>query len=376
MSQKKKIIVKTLQSKKLNKPDTITRAGITANLKFTRGKQLIEQNPFYLIPDPSNPRPGEIIDEIWLKNHLDIGELNSLCRISDETGEYNIPEFCQLGIEANDILEESYNFLRELAFSIRADGLIEPIEIFLADRENDPDYFEGTNLDYGYVILEGHQRRLAAMMAGVQTVTCIEITDESMLVKLKVKHRKLRRQLSENNLRKDLSVSQNFQIFQQLYSDPSVRLLTNKELALIIGLGEGIVSALKTICTRPENYPPIFFKKLHDNKLTFKIIRTIASKNYNEIERLLTESNNAQNEKNKKEVIARGRMGGAIKKHATFKVSDQNESNSLQRFLLSRFPEIEYNDGENYSYKTLESILSKIKEMAIKEEACPGALMD
>jgi ParB-like chromosome segregation protein Spo0J len=81
--------------------------------------------------------------------------------------------------------------------------LIEPIEIFLADRQNDPDYFTNSDLDYGYVILEGHQRRLAAMIAGVPTVTCIEITDESMLVKLKVKHRKLRRQLSENNLRKD-----------------------------------------------------------------------------------------------------------------------------------------------------------------------------
>lgn len=373
MSQKKKIIMNTLKSNKLTKPDTVTRAGITANLKFTRGKQLVEQNPFYLIPDPCNPRPGEIIDEIWLKKHLYIGESNSLCKISDETGEYNIPEFFQLGIEANDIIEESYNFLRELAFSIRVDGLIEPIEIFLADRENDADYFEGTNLDYGYVILEGHQRRLAAMMAGVQTVTCIEITDESMLVKLKVKHRKLRRQLSENNLRKDLTVSQNFQIFQQLYSDPSVKSLTNKELSLIIGLGEGIVSALKTICTSPESYPPVFFKKLNENKLTFKIIRTLASKNYNEIEQFFTESKNTQNENSKKEVIARGRKGGAIKKYATFKVSDQNESNSLQRFLLSRFPEIEYNESANYSYKTLEFILSKIKEMAMVEESCSGA---
>ena len=216
MSLKKKIITNSLTANKINKPDTVTRAGITANLKYTRGKQLIEQDPFTLIPDPYNPRPGEIIDGNWLIKNLFVGTKESLCKISDETGEYFIPEFFQLNIEQNDDLEESYTFLRQLALSIRAEGLIEPIEIFLADRQNDPDYFENLNIDYGYVILEGHQRRLAAMMSGVQTVTCIEITDESMLIKLKVKHRKLRRQLSENNLRKGLTVSQNFQIFQEL----------------------------------------------------------------------------------------------------------------------------------------------------------------
>lgn len=373
MSLKKKIITKSLTANKLSKPNTVTRAGITANLKFTRGKQLIEQDPFALIPDPYNPRPGEVIDEFWLRENLFIGSDKSLCKLSDETGEWQIPEFSQLGIEDNEIIEESYNFLRGLAFSIRTDGLIEPIEIFLADSQNDPDYFAHTNLDYGYVVLEGHQRRLAAIMSGVSTVTCIEITDESMLVKLKVKHRKLRRQLSENNLRKGLTVSQNFQIFQQLLSDEKVQLLKNKELSLIIGLGEGIVSALRTICSKPENYPPILFAKIYDNKLTFKMIRTLAPKTYEEVELALTESNSSQKLKDKKMVKSRGRQGGAVKKYATFKISDKKESDSLQKFLLSRFPEIEHIEKHDSSYKTLESILNKIKEMALKEVLCSGA---
>lgn len=371
MTLKKKIITNSLTANKIQKPDTITRAGITANLKFTRGKQLVEHDPFTLIPDPNNPRPGEIVDEFWLKKHLSIGSDRSLCHISTKTGDYIIPEFSQLEIDSSEYLEDSYSFLRELAFSIRADGLIEPIEIFLADRNNDPNYFFESSLEYGYVILEGHQRRLAAMMAGVPTVTCIEITDESMLAKLKVQHRKLRRQLSENNLRKGLTVSQNFQIFQQLLLDPCVVDLKIKELSLILGLGEGIISSLRTICLKPESYPPILFSKIYDNKLTFKMIRVLAPKSYNEIESLLEESNVAKKPAIQKNIKARGRQGGAIKKYATFKVSDQKESESLFEFLLSRFPELTNIEKQNSSHKTLETLLNKIKDMALSEIHAP-----
>lgn len=368
MSLKKKIITKSLTANNLNKPDTVTRAGITANLKFTRGKQLVEQDPFSLIPDPENPRPGEVIDDNWLKQNLFLGTDKSLCKISDKTGEYIIPDFLQLDIEANEEIEESYNFLRELAFSIRNDGLIEPIEIFLADRQNDPAYFENSNLDYGYVILEGHQRRLAAMMSGVTAVTCIEITDESMLAKLKVKHRKLRRQLSENNLRKGLTVSQNVQIFQQLLSDPGVQSLTNRELSLIVGLNESIISTLRSICTKPDAYPPILFSMIKDNQLTFKRIRELAPKSYIEVEQALTGSSDEKKTKQKEIVKVRGRQGGAKKKYATFKISDEKESDSLWRFLLSRFPEIENIESEASPYKTLENILNKIKKIALEEK--------
>lgn len=373
MSLKKKIITKSLTANKINKPDTVTRAGITANLKFTRGKQLVEQNPFSLIPDPYNPRPGEVIDENWLKQHLFLGTDKSLCKLSDKTGEFIIPEFSQLCIKADESVEESYSFLRELAFSIRADGLIEPIEIFLADRQNDPAYFESLNLDYGYVILEGHQRRLAAMMSGVSTVTCIEITDESMLAKLKVKHRKLRRQLSENNLRKALTVSQNVQIFQQLLSDPNVQSLTNKDLSLIIGLSEGIISALRTIFTKPDAYPSLFFSKILENKLTFKKIRELAPKSYMEVEQALSETDPIKTTSKKPIIKARGRQGGAKKKYATFKISDERESNFLQQFLLSRFPELGLIEHQDSPYKTLENILNEIKKMALKEMSCSGA---
>ncbi|MBN9231810.1 MAG: ParB/RepB/Spo0J family partition protein [Legionella sp.] len=376
MALKNKITSKTLGNSKINKPDTAMRAGITANLKFTRGKQLVEHDPFLLIPDPYNPRPGEVIDEHWLKKYLHIGTNVSLCRFSETNNEYVIPEFSQLSVEQNESLEESYNFLRELAFSIRADGLIEPIEIFLADRQNDPSYFVNNNLDYGYVILEGHQRRLAAMMSGVPTVTCIEITDETMLVKLKVKHRKLRRQLSENNLRKDLSVAQNFLVFQQLLDDTESQTLTNKQLSQIMGLSEGIVSALKSICTKSQNYPPIFLEKILANKLTFKKIRALVSKNFAEIENTLLEHKTQLATITKPIIKARGRNGGAKKKYATFKVNDEKESEIIHRYLLSKFPEIDNIEEQESTYKTLEMVLNKIREMALKQMSCSGANID
>lgn len=363
MSLRKKIIANPLASK-ANKPDTVTRAGITANLKYTRGKQLVEHDPFTLIPDPQNPRPGELVDESWLKEHLRLGTNQSLCKLDSSTNEFIIPEFSELSVPGNDNIEDSYNALRDLAYSIRTEGLIHPIEIFLADKQNDPDYFLNTNLEYGYVVLEGHQRRLAAMMSGVETVTCVEITDESMLAKLKVKHRKLRRQLSENNLRKGLTVAQNYLIAKDFFSEPNSKALTNRELSNIFGLNESISSVLRSICTRQESYPPIFYTKLLANQLTFKELRSLVPKTYQEVEEKLSEKSEGSYVLKDKAVKARGRSGGAVKKYATFKVSNERESLSLQKVLLSRFPEI--NGEDECSFKSLEIILNRIKEIALE----------
>ncbi|QDQ41192.1 chromosome partitioning protein ParB (plasmid) [Legionella geestiana] len=367
MLTKKKIITNSLVNK-VSKPDTVTRAGITANTKYTRGKQLVEHDPFELIPDPQNPRPGELIDESWLREHLYLGSDTSLCMYDEKNGQYVIPDFDHLNVSKNDELEESYNFLKELAYSIRNEGLIEPIEIFLADKNNDPDYFNNSSLEYGYVILEGHQRRLAAMMAGVKTVTCIEITDESMLAKLKVKHRKLRRQLSENNLRKGLTVAQNFKIVQELFSDKTSESLTNKELSSIIGLNESIASALRSICSEPRKYPQILFDKIAKNQLTFKAIRLLVSKSYSEIEKILNDNSKVE-ETVQKKTKARGKNGGAIKKSATFKINKENEAVLLQKLLIQRFPELESNQSGEQTFKSLEGILNFIKDLAIKELA-------
>ena len=132
-------------------------------------------------------------------------------------------------------------------------------------------------------------------------------------------------------------------------------------------MNEGIVSALKSICINPSNYPPIFLSKIKDNKLTFKMIRILVAKTYIQIEQALTDENIPSKSISKNLIKPRGKQGGASKKSATFKVKDPKESDSLQRLLLSRFPEIKYISNDNNEFKSLEGLLHKIKEIAIKE---------
>lgn len=353
------------------KPSTITRAAITAEIKPSRGKQLVEHNPFSLIPDPANPRPGEVIDDAWLLRVLKLGTDASLCYYNDASGDYYIPEFSELDLAGNEDLEASYDFLRNLAFSIRNDGLIEPIEIFLADRNNDPEYFERSELDYGYVVLEGHQRRLAGMIAGVKTVTCIEITDETMLAKLKVKHRKLRRQLSENNLRKGLSVAQNFLIVRELLKSEGAVDISVKELSSIIGLNLEIASALRRLCLNENMYPKEMFELIESNRVSFKWIRLWVGKPTEqlkiEIQRLLSDGNTspAITPSKPAKPVARGRNGGAVKRTAIFKVKNENDTLQFQNFLLARFPELTFESNGTSPFSDLENILGQLMELAL-----------
>lgn len=360
----------SLSSMASKKPSTVTRAAITAEIKPTRGKQLVEHDPLTLIPDPNNPRPGEQIDDLWLIENLMIGSDDSLCKFIQETGEYIIPSFDELNRELSNDLREHYDFLRSLALSIRNDGLIEPIEIFLADKNNDPEYFVHSNLEYGYVVLEGHQRRLSGIMAGVKSVTCIEITDETMLARLKVKHRKLRRQLSENNLRKGLSVGQNFKIVRELLSSEDGLNIEVKELSSIVGLNEDIASSLKRLCLKHDFYPKQMISLIENDEVSFKWIRAWVGKSYAQIEaelkRLLSDGS-VDSIDVKPKAKPRGRSGGAVKRSATFKVNQENDSLAISQYLINRIPELEFDLLNNSPFVSLEKIFHQLMNLA-KEE--------
>ena len=352
----------------LDKPSTVARAEITAGIKLTRGKQLVEHNPNLLIPDPNNPRPGEIIDDEWLKKYLLIGTEDCLCKFEESTKEYYIPKFDELNTEIPRSIQEDYGFLRELAYSIRNDGLIEPIEIFLADKKNDPEYFAQSELDYGYVVLEGHQRRLAAILAGVSAVTCIEIIDETMLSRLKVKNRKLRRQLSENNLRKGLSVGQNFKIVCSFLNEKTDNInITAKELSSIIGLNEDISGALKKLAISKESFPKSMINLIEYSLVSYKWIRTWISKPFFEIQeeadRLLLNKPPVAREE-KKVIKPRGRNAGAVKRSAIFKVDKEQDSMILQNYLFQKIPELSETLNTGSSFNNLENILNRLMELA------------
>ena len=292
---------------------------------------------------------------------MHIGTEKSLCKLNGK--EWVIPEFHELHDDTGIVSESDYDELRRLALSIRNEGLIQPIEIFLADKKNEPEYFKDNEKYYAYVVTEGHRRRLAAMMAGLDSIMCVEITDDTMLAKLKVKHRKLRRQLSENNLRKDLSVSQNFKIIKQLLGSlPHGEDITTPELSSITGLNVKICEVLKKIIiSEPGRYPSILFDQLNSNMLNFKKLRLLVPKTHDQIIKELT--NDYQPVEKKKSPSTR--KTGRKKTTATFKVSSEEASLSLVNYLVKAFPDLSLLESDS-PYEILENIFFQLLKNASK----------
>jgi ParB-like chromosome segregation protein Spo0J len=348
---------------------TVKKASITANIQYTRGKELVEEDPFKLIPDPENPRPGEIIDDEWLKKNLKVGENESLCHSVSK--DWFIPKFSDLKGDLGGAKEEDYEFLSNLAQSIRREGLIEPIEIYLTDNNQDPSYFQGKEVDHGYVILEGHQRRLAAMMAGLDRITCIKITDDALIAKIRLKNRKLRRQLSENNLRKNITAGQHYQIVRKLFDEQKgSEDIPAEELKNILGLNIKSAETLKRIVTAPAGrYPKELFDKLINGSISMRLLRDLSSKSSDEIVSALNSSTSSPPpiKETKVEKVKRGTSGGRVKKSATFKIQSSQDSLMLSKYLQKVIPELQVDQAEPSAFKQVEYMLKQLLERAKKE---------
>lgn len=348
-----------------NKMDIAGKAGLTTALKYTEGKELVELSPWSLIPDPNNPRPGEIIDDAWLLRVLRLNTKGCLCVA--EGRNLICPDFEKLSGDLGGVKEEDYESLIMLAKSIRSEGIIQPIEVFLADKKYEPEYFIDREEDHGYVVLEGHQRRLAAMIAGVQTVTCIQISDEAFIKQLQVKHRKLKRQLSENNIRKSLTSAQHYHIFQELLGDDASDEITAVDLSNISGLGVKACEALKKLIKAEEGrYPSILYNKISEGNISLSVLKEIIYMSFNEIVSYFEpiKKSKAKN----KEVKPRGVKGGRTKKSATFQIKSESDSLILGNYIQRHIPGLEKVEDHSSPYKTLEILLQKLLEKA-KEDA-------
>ena len=209
---------------------------------------------------------------------------------------------------------------------------------------------------------------MAAILAGVSAVTCIEIIDETMLSRLKVKNRKLRRQLSENNLRKGLSVGQNFKIVCSFLNEKTDNInITAKELSSIIGLNEDISGALKKLAISKESFPKSMINLIENSLVSYKWIRIWISKPFFEIQeeadRLLLNKPPVAREE-KKVIKPRGRNGGAVKRSAIFKVDKEQDSMILQNYLFQKIPELSETSNTGSSFNNLENILNRLMELA------------
>lgn len=364
MATKKRISFKTDESQ--TTLSTAKKASITASLVYSRGKELVEHNPWDLIPDPNNPRPGEIIDDQWLKRVLKLGEEGSLCYKGDDG--WVIPSFEELSGDLGGVKQGDYDYLVQLALSLRTDGIIHPIEIFLADKRHEPEYFTSNNLDHGYVILEGHQRRLAAIIAGLDQITCVKLTDDTLLAKLKIKHRKLRRQLSENNIRKQLTAGQQYTIVKMLIESSNDSEISTNELVEITGLNIKYIRALKrVICSKVGEFPSVLYEKLLSGEISLRILKQLVSKSFTEIVEFFDGSNKS-NEKDlqDKKKDKRGAQGGRLKRSVTFKINNESETKALTRYLTDHFDYLHLEEHDS-SYKQLEHLLKQILDKAKKE---------
>lgn len=351
----------------VKKPSTAMRAGITADIRYTSGKELVEHDPWSLIPDPNNPRPNEVINDRWLTEVLLLKTDESLCSMRGK--EWVIPTYKELKKDLRGAKEDDYEFLRQLAYSIRNEGIIEPIEIFLADKNHEPEYFTNSDMEYGYAVLEGHQRRLAAMMAGVGTITCIKITDDTLLVKLGGKNKRLKRQLAENNLRKNLSVFQQYQITKKLYANLSEgEELSAENLSSLIGLNIKTSQSLKRLILAEDGrYPSILYQKIEAGEISYRLLRILISKPADLIEKELRgEFIQVRKKDNSKQNVTKSKSLGRQKKSAIFKINNSDDTKRLSDYLIANFPELESNIESASEYKKLELVLSKLLELAKK----------
>jgi len=147
---------------------TLNFGNVSKQMSFNDGNNegYYKVRPKALKSSEHNPRPDWVIDDLWLVRHVGIdmedifeSNLNSNCLVKINEQEVNgkvielvsYPDFKDLINHPNIGQKKEYDFLVDLAKSIRDIGQIQPIEI------------ESNHETNTLVVLEGHLRRLACI---------------------------------------------------------------------------------------------------------------------------------------------------------------------------------------------------------------------
>ena len=152
---------------KLSTTESLNLGNVSKELTLNDGEEgLCKIRPKALRPSSHNPRPDWYIDDEWLKKHVKVdftdlfeSEIEGECLVKiheiEEKGEIVekavFPTFKALIGSPNPNTEKQFEFLVELAKSIRDLGQVQPIEVE-TDHERKC-----------FVVLEGHLRRLACI---------------------------------------------------------------------------------------------------------------------------------------------------------------------------------------------------------------------
>lgn len=249
---------------------------VSMQLSFNDGgnEGYYKVRPKALKPSSHNPRPDWAIDDEWLVRHVgidmsDIFETNDskACLVKIEESQINgkffeiaqFPDFSDLLNNPNKDQQKEYEFLVNLAKSLREIGQIQPIEI-----ESDPE----TNT---LVVLEGHLRRLACILGRIPYIRAIRNEGLHDLSK----REKIGRQITENSLRANVTPYGNYQLaIEEVRENPSI---TIRELRERLKIKKDFASAILKMLSNPDKFHPIILEALKKGALSANNFIKVAS---------------------------------------------------------------------------------------------------
>ncbi|HHM2297792.1 TPA: ParB N-terminal domain-containing protein [Legionella anisa] len=317
--------------------------------------------PKALKPSTHNPRPDWVIDDAWLVKHVGIDmedifesnmNLNCLVKINEEEIDGKLiesiifPQFEELLNSPNITQKKEYDFLVNLAKSIKETGQIQPIEIE-SDSENNT-----------LVVLEGHLRRLACILGRIPYIKAIRNEGLHNLSR----RDKIGRQITENSLRTNISVLGNFKLAsEEIKENPKI---TVRDLSARLKIQKDLASTLIKLILYPDKYHSSIYSALESGHLSANNLIKVASYNRQDRQELFIYKlleKNIELPVQMKKPIPRG-TDGRKKSVASMQIKTIDNCVKAGNKLLSCIPELK--DYSTISeVKTVDDMVSLLKSL-------------
>ncbi|HIF0302601.1 TPA: ParB N-terminal domain-containing protein [Legionella pneumophila] len=317
--------------------------------------------PKALKPSTHNPRPDWVIDDAWLVKHVGIDmedifesnmNLNCLVKINEEEIDGKLiesiifPQFEELLNSPNITQKKEYDFLVNLAKSIKETGQIQPIEIE-SDSENNT-----------LVVLEGHLRRLACILGRIPYIKAIRNEGLHNLSR----RDKIGRQITENSLRTNISVLGNFKLAsEEIKENPKI---TVRDLSARLKIQKDLASTLIKLILYPDKYHSSIYSALESGHLSANNLIKAASYNRQDRQELFIYKlleKNIELPVQMKKPIPRG-TDGRKKSVASMQIKTIDNCVKAGNKLLSCIPELK--DYSTISeVKTVDDMVSLLKSL-------------
>jgi hypothetical protein len=261
--------------KKLSTIESLNLGNVSRELSMNSGdKGLCKIRPKAIVPSSHNPRPDWTIDDEWLKLHVLVdfddvfeNEIESTClvkieEVEDESGVVELvtfPSFVELNGRPEPKSEKDYNFLVALAKSIREVGQVQPIEV------------ETNHEKGGFVVLEGHLRRLACILGRMPYIDAVrneglhQLSDAS----------KVERQITENSIRKNLSPFGIFKLASH-FVDQNPK-ISSRELADKLKITQTYSAVYKKVVINRAKLTPLLYIAIEKDLLSQRGLREVVS---------------------------------------------------------------------------------------------------